>query len=105
MIILTTLYNVSGVYTGSVYTDPNLQMKGFRGEGIFDGRVVVIKTHERPGKGPREPIYFDKALLIIRHPKDAVISYFLTSLVGHTGLPKRLKYFKNVRESEFTKAL
>ena len=35
----------TGYHTGAIYLDKVLKEKGFPGEGIVDGRVIVIKTH------------------------------------------------------------
>ena len=35
----------TGVVTGSIYMDHNLQKNGFPAEGISDGSVIVIKDH------------------------------------------------------------
>ena len=32
--------------TGSIYTDEDLKLNGFPGEGVTDGSVLVVKTHE-----------------------------------------------------------
>ena len=36
----------TGYVTGGLYLDKALRKSGFPGEKIFDGRVIVIKTHE-----------------------------------------------------------
>ena len=36
----------SGYVTGSIYTDSVLRKNDFPGENFYDGRVIVIKTHE-----------------------------------------------------------
>ena len=37
----------SGYNTGAVYNDANLRKNGFPGEGIRDGSVIAIKTHQQ----------------------------------------------------------
>ena len=36
----------SGYVTGAIYTDTVLRQNDFPGENFYDGRVIVIKTHE-----------------------------------------------------------
>ena len=35
----------TGYYSGAIYLDQVLKAKGFPGEGVVDGTVIVIKTH------------------------------------------------------------
>ena len=42
------LQQLSGVLTGSIYKDRKLKKGGFPAEGIDDGSVIAIKTHELP---------------------------------------------------------
>ena len=36
----------TGFVTGAIYNDKALRKSDFPGEKFFDGRVIVIKTHE-----------------------------------------------------------
>jgi hypothetical protein len=75
-----TLERVTGIITGS---DANIELKlcgalldyGLEGEGIFDKRTWVVKTHypERVGKS-RFPT--QRALLLVRSPLDCITSLF-----------------------------
>ena len=80
-----TMRAVSGIYTGSIYKDNTLKRSGFLGEGIHDGTVICTKTHEWPGHEPKLKITFERALLVVRRPEDALRSYFQNRHVGHTG--------------------
>ena len=41
------IQQVSGYATGCIYNDNNLKNSDFPGEGIQDGRVIAIKTHQK----------------------------------------------------------
>ncbi len=55
----------TGYITGSVYHDYALMKNGFPGEGIRNGSVIAIKTHEFTPKAIEQ---FDKAILLVRDP-------------------------------------
>ena len=40
------IQQVSGYHTGAIYKDPALRNSGFPAEGITDGTVIAIKTHQ-----------------------------------------------------------
>lgn len=72
------LEQYSGILTGSVYYDVKL-FSELRGEGVYDGTVIAIKTHGfSVGPGVfdfiTETIDFDKAILIVRDPKDTIVA-------------------------------
>lgn len=83
---------VTGYATGAVYNDQKLHHSDFPGEGIFDGRVIAIKTHCHRLDPPHTewPSKFDQVLLLIRDPFDALIAEFnrrqSESHVGHASL-------------------
>ncbi|KAI0222303.1 WSC domain-containing protein 1 [Lamellibrachia satsuma] len=66
------------VYTGSVYYDAELEKAGFLGENVTDSRVVVIKTHRE-----MELREYDRAILIIRDPYDAIVSEYNWRVCGN----------------------
>ena len=39
------LFNVAGIYTGSIYQDILIQSDDFRGARVTNTSVIVIKTH------------------------------------------------------------
>ena len=41
------IQQVTGYATGAIYTDKKLKNSGFPGEGFQNGKVIVIKTHEK----------------------------------------------------------
>ena len=70
----------TGVFTGSIYCDPGLKT-AFPGESVVSGNVIIIKTHrsdsvELPGdiRMFTGKVYYDKAILIVRNPYDALVS-------------------------------
>ncbi|CAG0904629.1 unnamed protein product [Darwinula stevensoni] len=72
------LQQATGYMTGSVYsTDMYLRDHGFPGEGIQNGSVSVVKTHEGDWDG------FDRALLLIRDPGPAIQAEFNRRYAGH----------------------
>lgn len=73
------LQKVTGYCTGSIYCDRVLRRKGFPGEGIQSGSVLVIKTHKAhpfatQHNDPFCNCTFDKVIFIIRDPFRALIS-------------------------------
>ena len=73
------IQQASGLMTGSVYQDQTLLKNGFPGEGIQDGRVIVVKTHELRRSN------YTKAILIIRDPYEAILAEFNRQNGGHIG--------------------
>ena len=68
---------------------------GFLGTGVANGRVIVVKTHfpVAASHGVCCPYsYFNKVVLLIRDPVDAIISYFNYEHGGHLGLANTNKY-------------
>ena len=83
----------TGVYTGAIYNDSTIKKQGFKGEGRTDGSVVVIKTHKAKSK----VIKYDRRILLIRSPYEAMLSEFNRQkhghlAGGHTGFAQEL-YF------------
>ncbi|KPI93166.1 WSCD family member AGAP003962 [Papilio xuthus] len=72
------LQQVTGIVTGSVYMDYNLRKHGFPAENISDGSVLVVKTHQY---APSNLEQFESAVLLIRNPRDAILSTHLKNLV------------------------
>ena len=67
------LQQSTGILTGSVFPDPSLKKGGF-GEGINNRSVIVVKTHNigiTRNKGK-----FDRAVLLVRVPFDAILATF-----------------------------
>ena len=78
------LQQSTGILTGSVFPDPSLKKSGF-GEGINNQSVIVVKTHNigiTRNKGK-----FDRAVLLVRDPFDAILAQFnwiqSKSHIGH----------------------
>ena len=68
------LQQSTGILTGSVFADPSLQEIGF-GEGIANQSVLVIKTHN-VGITRHTDHPFDRAVLLVRDPFDAILAEF-----------------------------
>ena len=73
--IYTKLYpfDFTGIYTGTIYIDYQLQGRGFHGEGHKYNDVIAVKTHtafdyQRPG--------FKRCILILRNPYAAIWAEF-----------------------------
>lgn len=71
-----------GYLTGSVYHDAALSIRGFPGEGISNGSMIVVKTHEH-GTSGRQP--FSKAIFLLRNPFKVLLSEFNRRSGGHLG--------------------
>ena len=72
------------VCTGSICTDKTLKVRGFCGEGVKSGRVLVVKTHFSSLKWKGEyyktvkahqPL-FDAAIFLIRSPFGAAVAEY-----------------------------
>ncbi len=68
------------MYTGSLYCDPSLK-EFFPGEYVVSGNVIVVKTHCPDSfnlptnvQGNFGKKSFEKAILIVRNPYNALIS-------------------------------
>ncbi|CAG7733247.1 unnamed protein product [Allacma fusca] len=82
----------TGILTGSVYKDFALLRNGFPAESIKDGRVLVVKTHE---SGETARSLFQKAILLVRKPSEAILAEFNRRAAGHIGHAGRDKYTRN----------
>ena len=80
---------ISGLLTGSVYHDFALKHTGFPAEGVSNRSVVLVKTHEW-GTGARHR--YDKAVILLRNPYDAIMAEFNRFFAGHKGHAKRERY-------------
>ena len=47
MLIYFLTHTLSGYATGSTFNDQELKYSYFPGEGVMDGRVIAIKTHQK----------------------------------------------------------
>lgn len=84
-----------GIYTGCDYTDDDLKRNGFLGENITDGSTVVVKTHEWEPETRLQ--HFQKAVLLIRNPYDAILSNFhLRHSKSHTGMATTEEFRKGI---------
>lgn len=64
----------TGIWTGSLATDKLLVHMGFRGEGLGDSRVLLVKSHLMYTPSFRNPaslkaVYgFDRVITLVRNP-------------------------------------
>lgn len=73
------LEKVTGICTGSDICDMSLRYKGFTGEYVRSGAVLVVKTHSKSPKQDELEKYFlrsnyGSAIVIVRNPMDALVS-------------------------------
>lgn len=79
------LETATGLCTGAVYCDISLRARGFIGEYVRSGRVLVVKTHAVSPKwvrGSRQSLgdlgeyvgIFGSAILLVRNPFDALVA-------------------------------
>ena len=78
------LETATGICTGFEFCDISMRVKGFAGENIVSGAVLVVKTHGLPnwkakkrrggGGGGGGKGHFDSAVFLVRNPLDALVS-------------------------------
>lgn len=85
------LQQTTGIATGSEYVDFSLKYHGFLGEGITNSSVLVVKTHEY---GNTTLIKYDRAILLIRAPEEALLAEFNRRYAGHLGHAQKLHFKK-----------
>ena len=74
------LETATGVCTGSVFCDLSLRAKGFAGEFIMSGAVLVVKIHWFPswkdnkGHFVGRGVSFDSAVFLVRNPLDVLVA-------------------------------
>ena len=72
------LEQVTGIFTGSIFCDPELRASGFFGEKIITSNVLAVKTHY-PGIGKPKlnhfnPSHVDGVIFIMRNPLDSIVA-------------------------------
>ncbi|XP_059144280.1 WSCD family member CG9164-like [Physella acuta] len=67
------IQEATGVLTGSEYNNGNLASKGFLGEGVVNESTILVKTHRY---NPVTLQRYEKAVLLIRHPYEAIKAEF-----------------------------
>ena len=74
------------MFTGSVYKDFQLFMRGFWGEirSWKDGSTIVQKTHDYSATLINEE-FGRRGILIMRNPYEAIVSKFNYLSAGHQG--------------------
>lgn len=81
-----------GILTGSIYNDKVLKIMGFPGENIQNSSVLVVKTHDY---GRNETQKYQRAILILRNPKDALLAEFNRLRGGHIGFARKEDFTKS----------
>ena len=70
----------TGICTGSIYCDISLRTRGFVGEYIRGGAVLVVKTHKykpqwiQMKKLDKDDGLYESGILIVRNPFDAMVA-------------------------------
>lgn len=82
-----------GILTGSIYNDKVLKIMGFPGENIQNSSVLVVKTHDY---GRNETQKYQRAILILRNPKDALLAEFNRLRGGHIGVARKEDFTKSM---------
>lgn len=85
------LQQATGILTGSIYNDKVLKIMGFPGENIQNSSVLVVKTHDY---GRNETQKYQRAILILRNPKDALLAEFNRLRGGHIGFARKEDFTK-----------
>ena len=79
----------TGICTGSIYCDIPLRIKGFVGEYVRDGSVLVVKTHTSDHQYSGVKIerrnhadtFYSSAILLVRNPFDTFVAERHRSLI------------------------
>ncbi|KAK6181148.1 hypothetical protein SNE40_009073 [Patella caerulea] len=93
------LQKSTGIYTGSVGRERFMINNGYRGEGVKNGSVIVIKTH----RSRNQSEVFERAVLLMRNPFEAHWSYFnLMSSRSHTRIVDKGRFCTRYTKSKGT---
>lgn len=95
------LQQATGIATGSVYKDTVLQQLGFPGEGVLNKSVLVVKTHQW---GEKERKNYERSILLIRDPFNALLSEFNRQYGGHLGHAQEMHFKKEWKSYVFDAA-
>ena len=102
------LEKATGVCTGFQWCDAAMRARGFVGEGVASGKVLVVKTHEsipkwKDGKG--DPKLYDSAVFLLRNPAWSLIAernrLVTTGEKERKGLPKNDSHTHVVSKDAF----
>ena len=102
------LEKATGVCTGFQGCDAAMKARGFVGEGVASGKVLVVKTHEhipkwKDGKG--DPKLYDSAVFLLRNPAWSMIAernrIVTTGEKERKGLPKNDSHTHVVSKDAF----
>ncbi|BFZ18265.1 hypothetical protein BsWGS_21304 [Bradybaena similaris] len=73
------IQEATGILTGSEYNDTQLFEDAFPAEGNTSTSTILVKTH---GSDYRTRQRYSRVILLVRHPKDAILSEFNLFLGG-----------------------
>lgn len=80
----------TGICTGFTFCDISMRVKGFAGENIQSGAVLLVKTHAEPHWSHRtsKSVHFGSAVFLVRNPLDAFVAEWnrrvANNFQGHT---------------------
>lgn len=80
----------TGICTGFAFCDISMRVKGFAGENIQSGAVLLVKTHAEPHWNHRasNTVHFGSAVFLVRNPLDAFVAEWnrrvSNNFQGHT---------------------
>ena len=94
------LEKATGICTGFLFCDYVMRMKGFIGENVKSGSVLVVKTHTHEpqwfGVKYKQPkrfeAYYGAAIFIVRNPYDALVAEWNRRVTNNFLIVKHLPH-------------
>ena len=97
----------TGVCTGFQWCDAAMRARGFVGEGVASGKVLVAKTHVTIPKWRERKGLYDSAVFLLRHPAQSLIAEWNRRVTdmeeGRKGLPHNDSHTHVVSRDAFGK--
>ena len=84
------LEKATGVCTGFQWCDAAMRARGFVGEDVASGKVLVVKTHESTPKWKEDPKLYDSAVFLLRNPAWSLIAEWNRRMTNMENRRKRL---------------
>ena len=101
------LEKATGVCTGFEWCDAAMRARGFVGEGVASGKVLVAKTHVTIPKWRERKGLYDSAVFLLRHPAQSLIAEWNRRVTdmeeGRKGLPHNDSHTHVVSRDAFGK--
>ena len=93
------LEKATGICTGFIHCDYVMRKKGFVGESIKSGSVIVVKTHamqpqdriESSQTNSNQP-FFGSAIFILRNPYDSVVAEWNRRVTNMFLIPNKVEH-------------